>query len=189
MKRIIIGISGASGTIYGVKILEILSKISNIETHLVMSKCAIQTLNIETKIDILKIKKLASFVHKSHDIAACISSGSFKTYGMVILPCSIKTLSGIVCSNNENLLIRAADVILKERRLLVLCIRETPLHLGHLRLMVSASEMGAVIMPPIPAFYYYPDTIDDIVSQTVIRVLDQFNITVNKSDELRWKGV
>jgi len=127
-------------------------------------------------------------VHDARDIAAIISSGSFKTAGMVILPCSIKTLSGIVNSYTDTLVTRAADVVLKERRTLVLCVRETPLHLGHLRLMTQAAELGAVIMPPVPAFYHRPQTLDDVINQTVNRVLDQFDIDLPEDLFARWQG-
>ena len=154
MKRLIVGISGASGAIYGVRLLQVLRDVTDIETHLVMSQAARQTLSLETDFSLREVQALADVTHDARDIAASISSGSFQTLGMVILPCSIKTLSGIVHSYTDGLLTRAADVVLKERRPLVLCVRETPLHLGHLRLMTQAAEIGAVIMPPVPAFYH-----------------------------------
>ncbi|MGS5251737.1 flavin prenyltransferase UbiX, partial [Escherichia coli] len=147
MKRLIVGISGASGAIYGVRLLQVLRDVTDIETHLVMSQAARQTLSLETDFSLREMQALADVTHDARDIAASISSGSFQTLGMVILPCSIKTLSGIVHSYTDGLLTRAADVVLKERRPLVLCVRETPLHLGHLRLMTQAAEIGAVIMP------------------------------------------
>ena len=147
MKRLIVGISGASGAIYGVRLLQVLRDVTDIETHLVMSQAARQTLSLETDFSLREVQALADVTHDARDIAASISSGSFQTLGMVILPCSIKTLSGIVHSYTDGLLTRAADVVLKERRPLVLCVRETPLHLGHLRLMTQAAEIGAVIMP------------------------------------------
>ncbi|HRM41701.1 MAG TPA: flavin prenyltransferase UbiX, partial [Escherichia coli] len=156
MKRLIVGISGASGAIYGVRLLQVLRDVTDIETHLVMSQAARQTLSLETDFSLREVQALADVTHDARDIAASISSGSFQTLGMVILPCSIKTLSGIVHSYTDGLLTRAADVVLKERRPLVLCVRETPLHLGHLRLMTQAAEIGAVIMPPVPAFYHRP---------------------------------
>lgn len=149
MKRLIVGISGASGAIYGVRLLQVLRDVTDIETHLVMSQAARQTLSLETDFSLREVQALADVTHDARDIAASISSGSFQTLGMVILPCSIKTLSGIVHSYTDGLLTRAADVVLKERRPLVLCVRETPLHLGHLRLMTQAAEIGAVIMPPV----------------------------------------
>ena len=162
MKRLIVGISGASGAIYGVRLLQVLRDVTDIETHLVMSQAARQTLSLETDFSLREVQALADVTHDARDIAASISSGSFQTLGMVILPCSIKTLSGIVHSYTDGLLTRAADVVLKERRPLVLCVRETPLHLGHLRLMTQAAEIGAVIMPPVPAFYHRPQSLDDV---------------------------
>ena len=188
MKRLIIGISGASGAIYGVRLLQILQTVADVETHLVMSQAARQTLALETDFSLRDVQALADVVHDARDIAASISSGSFKTAGMVILPCSIKTLSGIVNSYTDGLLTRAADVVLKERRPLVLCVRETPLHLGHLRLMTQAAEIGAVIMPPVPAFYHRPQTLDDVINQTVNRVLDQFDIDLPADLFTRWQG-
>ncbi|GJL36664.1 3-octaprenyl-4-hydroxybenzoate carboxy-lyase partner protein [Phytobacter ursingii] len=188
MKRLIVGISGASGAIYGVRLLQILRDVADIETHLVMSPAARQTLSLETDFSLRDVQAMADVVHDARDIAANISSGSFKTAGMVVLPCSIKTLSGIVHSYTDGLLTRAADVVLKERRPLVLCVRETPLHLGHLRLMTQAAELGAVIMPPVPAFYHAPKSLDDIINQTVNRVLDQFDITLPEDLFIRWQG-
>ena len=187
MKRLIIGISGASGAIYGVRLLQVLRDVAGVETHLVMSQAARQTLSLETDLSLRDVQALADVVHDARDIAASISSGSFKTAGMVILPCSIKTLSGIVNSYTDTLVTRAADVVLKERRPLVLCVRETPLHLGHLRLMTQAAELGAVIMPPVPAFYHRPQTLDDIINQTVNRVLDQFDIDLPEDLFIRWQ--
>ena len=187
MKRLIVGISGASGAIYGVRLLQVLRDVADIETHLVMSPAARQTLSLETDFSLRDVQAMADVVHDARDIAANISSGSFKTAGMVVLPCSIKTLSGIVHSYTDGLLTRAADVVLKERRPLVLCVRETPLHLGHLRLMTQAAELGAVIMPPVPAFYHAPKTLDDIINQTVNRVLDQFDIALPEDLFSRWQ--
>ncbi|WP_196010726.1 UbiX family flavin prenyltransferase [Citrobacter amalonaticus] len=188
MKRLIIGISGASGAIYGVRLLQVLRDVPDVETHLIMSQAARQTLSLETDLSLRDVQALASVTHDARDIAASISSGSFQTAGMVILPCSIKTLSGIVHSYTDGLLTRAADVVLKERRPLVLCVRETPLHLGHLRLMTQAAEIGAVIMPPVPAFYHRPQTLDDVINQTVNRVLDQFDIALPQDLFIRWQG-
>ena len=188
MKRLIVGISGASGAIYGVRLLQVLRDVADIETHLVMSPAARQTHSLETDFSLRDVQAMADVVHDARDIAANISSGSFKTAGMVVLPCSIKTLSGIVHSYTDGLLTRAADVVLKERRPLVLCVRETPLHLGHLRLMTQAAELGAVIMPPVPAFYHAPKTLDDIINQTVNRVLDQFDIALPEDLFIRWQG-
>ncbi|MCM7468592.1 UbiX family flavin prenyltransferase [Enterobacter bugandensis] len=188
MKRLIIGISGASGAIYGVRLLQVLRNVAEVETHLVMSQAARQTLSLETDLSLRDVQAMADVVHDARDIAASISSGSFKTAGMVILPCSIKTLSGIVNSYTDTLVTRAADVVLKERRPLVLCVRETPLHLGHLRLMTQAAELGAVIMPPVPAFYHQPQSLDDVINQTVNRVLDQFDIDLPEDLFTRWQG-
>ena len=188
MKRLIFVISGASGAIYGVRMLQVLRDVPDIETHLILSQAARQTLAMETDFTVREVQALADVVHDARDIAASISSGSFKTAGMVILPCSMKTLSGIVHSYTDGLLTRAADVVLKERRPLVLCVRETPLHLGHLRLMTQAAELGAVIMPPVPAFYHRPQTLDDIINQTVNRVLDQFDIDLPEDLFTRWQG-
>ena len=188
MKRLIIGISGASGAIYGVRLLEVLQAVPDIETHLIMSNAARQTLALETDLQLRDVQSLADVVHDSRDIAASVSSGSFKTAGMVILPCSMKTLSGIVHSYTDNLLTRAADVVLKERRSLVLCVRETPLHLGHLRMMTTAAELGANVMPPVPAFYHRPQTLQDIIDQTVNRVIDQFDIEMPEDLFTRWGG-
>ena len=188
MKRLIVGISGASGAIYGVRLLQVLRDVAGVETHLVMSQAARQTLSLETDLSLRDVQALSDVVHNARDIAASISSGSFKTAGMVILPCSIKTLSGIVNSYTDTLVTRAADVVLKERRPLVLCVRETPLHLGHLRLMTQAAELGAVIMPPVPAFYHRPQTLDDVINQTVNRVLDQFDIDLPEDLFTRWQG-
>ena len=188
MRRLIVGISGASGAIYGVRLLQVLRDVAEVETHLVMGQAARQTLALETDLSLREVQALADVVHDARDIAASISSGSFKTAGMAILPCSIKTLSGIVNSYTDGLLTRAADVVLKERRPLVLCVRETPLHLGHLRLMTQAAELGAVVMPPVPAFYHRPQTIDDLINQTVNRVLDQFAIELPEDLFIRWPG-
>lgn len=188
MKRLIIGISGASGAIYGVRMLQVLRDVPDIETHLILSQAARQTLAMETDFTVREVQALADVVHDARDIAASISSGSFKTAGMVILPCSMKTLSGIVHSYTDGLLTRAADVVLKERRPLVLCVQETPFHLGHLRLLVQAAELGAVIMPPVPAFYHRPQSLDDVINQTVNRVLDQFDISLEQDLFTRWQG-
>ncbi|WP_216782372.1 UbiX family flavin prenyltransferase [Candidatus Profftia tarda] len=188
MKRIILGISGASGIIYGRRMLEVLRNITNIETHLIISHAARKTLVLETDLKISDLQRIADVIHDVRNIAASLSSGSFKTAGMVIMPCSIKTLSGIVHSYTNNLLTRAADVILKERRRLVLCVRETPLHLGHLRMLTTAAELGAIVMPPVPSFYNCPKTVQDIVDQTVNRVLDQFDLDLPEDLFRRWEG-
>ncbi|MGH6684483.1 MAG: UbiX family flavin prenyltransferase [Pseudolabrys sp.] len=172
---LIVGISGASGAIYGMRLLQTLQK-NKIPTHVVISKSAAITLKEELDMSVEETRALAGTTYSNSDVGAAISSGSFKTRGMVIIPCSIRTLSDIAYGTTDNLLARAADVILKERRRLVLMVRETPLHAGHLRSMLAATENGAVIMPPVPAFYHRPKTIDDIVNQTVGRCLDLFDI-------------
>ncbi len=172
---LVVGISGASGTILGVRLLEVLRQ-ANVAAHLVISRSAAQTLKEETDLSLDAVRALAEIVYSNSDIGAAISSGSFKTRGMIIIPCSIRTLSDIAYGRTDTLLSRAGDVTLKERRRLVLVVRETPLHTGHLRSMTAASESGAVIMPPVPGYYHRPRTIDDIVNQTVGRALDLFDI-------------
>ena len=188
MKKLIIGISGASGAIYGIRLLEVLKEINFVETHLVMSPAAGITIVLETDYTLDEVTALADVNYRFKDIAAQISSGSFRTDGMIVAPCSMKTLSGITYSFSDNLLLRAADVVLKDRRRLVLVPRETPLHLGHLRMMVQVSEIGAVIVPPMPAFYHRPQTIDDIVNQTVNRVLDLVDLELPADLFQRWQG-
>jgi flavin prenyltransferase len=174
---IIVGLSGASGAIYGVRMLEALHA-KNIPAHLIISKSAAITLKEEAGLSIEQVRALAETSYQNTDVAAAISSGSFRTRGMVIIPCSIRTLSDIAYGTTDSLLSRAADVTLKERRRLVLVVREAPLHAGHLRSMLAATESGAVIVPPVPAFYHRPKTVDDIVNQTVGRCLDLFDIDV-----------
>ena len=188
MKRLIVGISGASGTIYGIRLLEVLRAVDGIETHLIMSNAAKRVALLETDYTIPEIEALADTLYRSSDIAAAISSGSYKTMGMVVVPCAMKTLSAIVHSYSDNLLLRAADVVLKDRRKLVIVPRETPLHLGHARLIVQAIELGAIMMPPMPAFYHRPKTIDDIINQTVNRILDLFDIELEHDLFDRWQG-
>lgn len=174
--RLVVGISGASGVIYGIRLLQLLRTRPEIETHLVMSKPAERTIVEETDYRIEEVKSLASVVHPIGDIGASIASGSFKTLGMVIIPCSIHTASAVGYCLSDNLLTRAADVILKEGRKLVLVVRETPLHVGHLRALVAAAENGALILPPIPAFYSRPSTLEEVIDHTVGRILDHFGI-------------
>lgn len=183
-KRIIIGISGASGAIYGVRALEMLREIGEIETHLVVSQPARLTIHHELGREYREIAALADHEYGAQDVAAAISSGSFRTMGMLVAPCSIRSLSEIASGVTTGLLTRAADVALKERRRLVLMVRETPLHTGHLRAMTQASEIGAVIYPPAPAFYAGPSSIDDIVNHSVVRALDLFGI--EGPDIRRW---
>ncbi|MBI5029801.1 MAG: UbiX family flavin prenyltransferase [Chloroflexi bacterium] len=185
--RIVVGMSGSTGAIYGIRLLQVLAELKEVETHLVISTPAKETIALETEYTIKQVEALAHKVHGINNIAASIASGSFQTDGMVVIPCSIKTLSGIANSFNDNLLVRAADVTLKERRRLVLVVRETPLHVGHLRLMVQAAELGAIITPPMPAFYHKPKTIDDIVNQTVGRVLDLLGVA-HPDLFNRWNG-
>jgi 4-hydroxy-3-polyprenylbenzoate decarboxylase len=178
-RRIILGISGASGVIYGIRALELLRE-TGIETHLVMSRAAELTMSYETDMKPKALKEMASVSHVIGDIAASISSGSFQTMGMLILPCSVRTMSEIATGVTGSLLSRAADVVLKERRRLVLGIREAPLHTGHLRTLTQLSEMGAIVAPVVPAFYTRPKTLDDIVNHTVGRMLDLFDIDTGK---------
>ena len=185
MKRMIIGITGASGVIYGIRALELLRAAGDIETHLVMSPSAARTINEETETTIEHVRSLADVLHNHKDIGAAISSGSFKTEGMLIAPCSVKTLSGIANCFDDELIVRSADVQLKERRRVVLMFRETPLHAGHIALMDQATRNGAIIMPPVPAFYHKPKSLDDMVTQSVGRALDLFHIDV--SVVKRWK--
>lgn len=181
----IVGISGASGAIYGIRALEVLRDLG-VETHLVLSKGARATIALETNHRVDEVQALATVVHSEQNLSASISSGSFRTDGMLVAPCSIRTLSGIANSYADNLLTRAADVVLKEGRKLVLMVRETPLHRGHLRLMSEASENGAVILPPVPAFYHHPITVEDVVDQSVGKALDQFGIDAGLFR--RWEG-
>jgi 4-hydroxy-3-polyprenylbenzoate decarboxylase len=185
--RLIVGISGASGAIYGVRALELLQRLPHVETHLVMTSAGQATLSYETGYTVGSVRKLADHVHSDRDIGATIASGSFRTAGMLIAPCSIKTLSGIATSFSSSLMVRAADVVLKEQRRLVLLLREAPLHLGHIRLMQMAAEAGAVISPPVPGFYARPTTIDDIVNHSVSRALDLFDLDVGPVR--RWEGL
>ncbi|RJR49530.1 MAG: UbiX family flavin prenyltransferase [Desulfobacteraceae bacterium] len=185
MKRIIIGISGASGVIYGIEALRLLAKM-DFEVHLILSEAAKRNIQIETDFRVEEVESFAHVVHDSKDVGSSIASGSFITMGMIVAPCTIKTLSGIANSYTNNLLIRAADVTLKEKRKLVLVVRETPLHKGHLRLMTMAADMGAHILPPVPSFYHQPKTIEDIIHQTIGKVFDFFNIE-HKLFE-RWEG-
>ena len=182
---LVVGISGASGAILGVRLLEILTQ-ADVPAHLVVSRSAAQTLKEETDLSLESVRGLAEVIYSNSDIGAAISSGSFKTRGMIIIPCSIRTLSDIAYGRTDTLLSRAGDVTLKERRRLVLVVRETPLHTGHLRSMIAASESGAIIMPPVPGYYHRPKTIDDIVNQTVGRALDLFDIDAGVVK--RWRG-
>jgi 4-hydroxy-3-polyprenylbenzoate decarboxylase len=187
-KRLIIGLSGASGVVYGIRLLEVLRGVEAVETHLVMSHSAGITIGLETDYSIDDVTAMADVSYGFKNIAAAIASGSFRTSGMVVIPCSMKTLAGIAHSFSDNLLLRAADVVLKDRRRLVIVPRETPLHLGHLRLMVEVTEMGAIVAPPMPAFYHRPRSIEEIVDQTVNRVLDLLDVELPSDLFDRWQG-
>ena len=187
MDRIIVGISGASGVIYGIRMLQILQDLSDIETHLVITPGGKLNISLETDFDLKILEQLADVVHSNRNIGASIASGSFKTKAMVIIPCSMRTLSGVVTSYANNLIVRAADVVLKERRQLILVPRETPLHTGHCELLHKASLMGATLVPPNPAFYNHPESIDDIINHTVGRVLDL--IGLDNDIVKRWQGI
>ena len=186
MKKLIVGMSGASGVVYGIRLLEVLKDIDGVETHLVMSPHAKQNIEIETSHKPVTVEDLADVVYSYRDQAAAISSGSFRTDGMVVASCSMKTLSAIVHSHADNLLVRAADVVLKEQRRLVLMPREVPLHAGHCKLLYEAALMGAVIAPPMPAFYTNPQNIDDLVDHSVGRILDLFDLDPGLVK--RWAG-
>ncbi len=184
-KRLVIGISGASGVIYGVRCLQLLRQ-TDYETHLILSPAGKLNIELETQFTPAEVLAMADCVYDQTDFAAPVSSGSFLTAGMVVIPCTIKSLSGIANSYSDNLLVRAADVALKEKRKLCLVIRETPLHQGHLRLMTMAAEMGAHILPPVPSFYHQPKTIEDIIDQTIGKIFDYFGIEHNLFR--RWSG-
>lgn len=174
-RRIVVGITGASGVIYGIQLLRKLNT-KDLETHLIISESGKKNISFETDYSVAEIESMADKLYDNDDLAAPLASGSFLTDGMIIAPCTIKTLSGIVNSYSENLIVRTADVILKEKRKLVLLVRETPLHKGHLRLMTMAADMGAHILPPVPAFYHRPKTLDDIIDQTVGKIFDYLGI-------------
>jgi 4-hydroxy-3-polyprenylbenzoate decarboxylase len=185
-KRIIVAVTGASGAQYGIEALRFLRAEPDVETHLVLTRAARATIAAETDMTVAQVRGLADVVHGDHDLGAAIASGSFRTDGMLVAPCSVKTLSGIANSYDETLVVRAADVVLKERRRLVLLVRETPLHANHLRLMSEVTAAGGIIMPPVPAFYTRPATVEDIVRHTVGRALDLFGIDV--AGVQRWTG-
>ena len=187
-KRLIVAITGASGAIYGIRLLQVLRTLPGWETHLVMSASGALTASQEVDLKRSEIEALADEVHSVKDIGAAVSSGSFRTAGMVVAPCSMKTLAGIAHGQGDNLVSRAADVVLKERRRLVLLARETPLNLAHLRNMVAVTEMGAIVFPPVPAFYVRPASLDDMVNHTIGRVLDLFDVEHNDL-VTRWEGL
>jgi 4-hydroxy-3-polyprenylbenzoate decarboxylase len=184
--RLIVGMSGASGVIYGIRLLEVLKGLPDLETHLILSNGAKLNIALETDRQVKDVEALADVVHSDQNLAATVASGSYRTDGMVVVPCSMKTLSGIVNSYADTLLVRAADVVLKERRRLILVPRETPLHAGHCRLLYEAAQMGAVLVPPMPAFYSNPQSVDDIINHTIGRLLDLFGI--DSGLVKRWKG-
>jgi 4-hydroxy-3-polyprenylbenzoate decarboxylase len=186
MRRLIVAITGASGAIYGIRALEILRAIGDVETHVILTPAGLRTIVEETQFKAEQVRELADRVYDHRDIGAAISSGSFETMGMLIAPCSVRTLSGIANSYDSELTVRAADVCLKERRRVVLLFREAPLHAGHIELMAQATRNGAIIVPPVPAFYTHPKTLEDIVDQTVGRALDLFGIETNVMK--RWHG-
>jgi|TARA_E500000331_G_scaffold19870_1_gene17454 4-hydroxy-3-polyprenylbenzoate decarboxylase len=184
MKRVIVGITGATGTIYGIRLMELMRTDPELEIHLVMSKSAKLTLKMEHDLQLDYINSLAHEIHDPGNIGASISSGSFHSEGMIVAPCSIKTMSNIAAGNTGDLISRAADVILKERRTLIVAIRETPLHLGHLENLTKLARIGAVIFPPVPAFYNRPKSLEDIVDQSCMRMLDQLHIHLESAP--RW---
>lgn len=184
-KRLLVGISGASGAIYGIRLLELL-KGSGIETHLIVSRAARMTLSYETEMSVTDLEALASVVYPEQDIGAACSSGSFRTLGMIIAPCSIKTMAEIASGATSNLVSRAADVCLKERRRVVLLLRETPLHLGHIRSMAAVTEAGAIVYPPVPAFYARPTSLEEMIDHTLGRALDLFDVDLGTVR--RWSG-
>lgn len=185
--RIIVAISGASGALYGIRLLQLLRDFPEVETHLVMSPTARMNVGLETDWRVADVEALADHVHKPNNVGASIASGSFQTAGMIVAACSMKTLSGIVHSYADDLIVRAADVVLKERRKLVLMPRETPLHAGHCKLMLEASHLGAIIAPPMPALYAKPTTIDEMVTHSAARVLDLFGLDCGQLK--RWPGI
>ena len=185
-RRVVLAITGASGAAYGIRALELLAEVDDVESHLVLSNAAKTTIGIETSSSVADVEALADHVHGSRDIAASIASGSFRTAGMLIAPCSVKTLSAVANSASADLIARAADVTLKERRPLVLMVRETPFHLGHLRLMTKAAEIGAVIHPPVPALYNQPGTIEDLITHSTVRAIEHIGIDAGHTD--RWHG-
>ena len=187
MRRVVVAITGASGSIYGLRMVEVLAKAGDVETHLIVSRGAATTIQHELDRPVSDIAALADVVHDDSDLAASIASGSYRVDGMIVAPCSIKTLSGIAHCYDDNLVVRAADVRLKERQPLVLLVREAPLHLGHLRVMTAAAEAGAIIFPPVPSLYNRPTTIDELVDHTIMRVCDQLGIETDLSG--RWQGL
>jgi len=187
VQRFVVGISGASGVIYGIRLLQVLHQLPEVESHLIISRPARQTIVAETEFTVRQVEQMASVTYDNRDVGAAVASGSFKTAGMAIAPCSIKTLAALAHCYADTLMARAGDVTLKERRPLVVAVRETPLHVGHLRLMLDLAQMGAIIMPPLPAFYHRPTTLDDIIDHTVGRILDTFGLDHSLAQE--WPGM
>ncbi|UOD32018.1 UbiX family flavin prenyltransferase [Massilia violaceinigra] len=186
-RRLVVAITGATGAVYGVRLVQQLAATPGIETHLIVSDAAVLTLHQELGMQRREVEALAHVVHKNRDVGASIASGSFQSDGMVIAPCSMKTLAAVALGLSDNLIARAADVVLKERRRLVLMVRETPFNLAHLRNMTSVTEMGGVIFPPLPSFYHKPESIDDMVDHTVARVMDLFGVVHSLAP--RWAGM
>jgi flavin prenyltransferase len=189
VRRLVIAITGATGAVYGVRLLQILQQLPGVETHLVISDAAVLTLHEETGLARREVEALAHVVHKTHNVGASIASGSFQTDGMVIAPCSMRTLAAVAHGLSDNLIARAADVALEERRRLVLMVRETPFNLAHLRNMTAVTEMGGIVFPPLPAFYHKPQTIADLVDHTVARVLDLLDVEMDGATAPRWTGL
>jgi len=187
-KRVVVAISGSTGSIYGIRLLQVLKDMPGVETHLIISPAAKRTLIHETDYPVKEVEALADVLYDYRDIGAAPASGSFRTLGMVVAPCSIKTMSALATCYADNLITRAGDVTLKEGRPLVVVLRETPLHVGHLRMLTQLAEMGAIILPPMPAFYHRPKTLDDIINQTVNRVLDALGVELPKDLFNRWAG-
>jgi 4-hydroxy-3-polyprenylbenzoate decarboxylase len=186
-QRLVIAITGATGAVYGVRLLQVLKELPSVESHLVVSDAAVLTLHQETGLQRKEVEALADVVHKQHNIGASIASGSFQSDGMIIAPCSMKTLASVAHGLSDNLVARAADVVLKERRRLVLMVRETPFNLAHLRNMTAVTEMGGIVFPPLPSFYHQPQSIADMVDHTVARVLDLFGLEHQLAP--RWGGL
>ncbi|MCW2903351.1 MAG: 3-octaprenyl-4-hydroxybenzoate carboxy-lyase [Streptosporangiaceae bacterium] len=186
VRRVVVAITGASGAVFGIRALEMMRELPDVETHLIITKNGRATVGYETDRTVAEVRALADVVHSDGDLGSAVSSGSFRTEGMLVAPCSVKTLSGIANSFDDSLAVRAADVTLKERRRLILLLRETPLHAGHLRLMTEVTSAGAIVMPPVPAFYTHPTSIDDIVDHTVGRALDLLGLP--PAELRRWAG-
>jgi 4-hydroxy-3-polyprenylbenzoate decarboxylase len=186
-KRLVVALSGSSGVIYGIRLLEVVKRLPDVESHVIISPAAKRTILEETDCTVKEVEVLADVLYDYRDIGATIASGSFRTHGMIVVPCSIKTMSSLALSLADNLINRAGDVALKEGRPLIVVVRETPLHVGHLRLMTSLAEMGGIILPPVPAFYHRPQTIDDLIDNTVGRILDRMGITGHGLTK-EWQG-